>query len=50
MSQRPSYLQRNAGNWYEHYKLSDGYTNESQILGAGAGWGNDVQTFAMSWN
>lgn len=50
MSQRPSYLQRNADNWYEHGRLLQGYTNENQILGAGSGWGNDVETFALSWN
>ena len=48
MSQRPSYLQRQAGNWYVHQ--NDGYINENQILGAGSGWGNDVQTFAISLN
>ena len=48
MSQRPSYLQRNAGNWYVHG--NGGYINENQILGAGAGWGNDVQTFTISLN
>ena len=48
MSQRPTYLQRNADNWYEH--RNGGYINENQILGAGSGWGNDVQTFALSVN
>ena len=48
MSQKPSYLQRNAGNWYVH--SNGGYINENQILGAGSGWGNDVQTFAISLN
>ena len=48
MSQRPSYLQRYAGNWYVHE--NGGYINENQILGAGSGWGNDVQTFAISLN
>ena len=48
MSQRPSYLQRDAGNWYVHG--NGGYINENQILGAGSGWGNDVQTFALSLN
>ena len=48
MSQRPSYLQRPAGNWYVHQ--NGGYINENQILGAGSGWGNDVQTFAISLN
>ena len=52
MSQTPSYLLRNAGNWYVH--SNGGFINENQILGAGSGWGNDVQTFALSiykgWN
>ena len=48
MSQRPSYLQRNAGNWYIHQ--NGGYINENQILGAGSGLGNDVQSFALSLN
>ena len=48
MSQKPSYLQRNAGNWYVHQ--NGGYINENQILGAGSGWGNDLQTFALSLN
>ena len=48
MSQKPSYLQRDAGNWYVHQ--NGGYINENQILGAGSGWGNDVQTFALSIN
>jgi hypothetical protein len=50
MSQSPSYLQRNAGNWYEHGMLSEGYTNENQILGAGSGFGNNIQSFSISWN
>lgn len=50
MSQRPSYLQRNADNWYVHGFLTDGFTNQNQILGSGSGIGNDVQTFAFSWN
>ena len=48
MSQRPRARQRNAGNWYVHQ--NGGYINENQILGAGSGWGNDVQTFALSLN
>jgi len=48
MSQRTSYLQRGAGNWYVHQ--NGGYLNENQILGSGSGWGNDVQTFTISLN
>lgn len=50
MSQSPSYLQRNAGNWYIHSLLHDGYTNQNQILGAGSGIGNNVQTISISYN
>lgn len=50
MAQTPSYLLRNAGNWYEHGQLFEGYTNENQILGAGSGFGNNVQTILASWN
>ena len=50
MAQRPTYLQRNAGNWYEHSQLLAGYTNENQILGAGSGFGNNLQTINISWN
>jgi len=50
MTQSPSSLQRNAGNWYVHGQLLDGYTNDNQILGAGSGIGNNVQTFNFSWN
>jgi hypothetical protein len=50
LSQRPSYLQRNAGNWYVHSQLLDGYTNENQIIGAGSGMGNNLQTLSISLN
>jgi hypothetical protein len=49
MSQTPSYLLRNAYNWYEHGRLIEGYTNENQILGAGSGFGNNVQTIALKY-
>ena len=50
MAQSPGYLQRNAADWYIHGLLSDGYTNENQIIGAGSGLGNNIQTMAISWN
>jgi Capsule assembly protein Wzi len=50
MAQTPSYLQRNAGNWYEHGMLFEGYTNENQILGAGSGFGNNIQSLSVDWN
>ena len=50
MAQSPGYLQRNAGNWYVHNQISEGYTNENQILGAASGLGNNVQTIQLSVN
>ena len=50
MAQNPSYLMRSAGNWYEHSQVTEGFTNNNQILGAGAGHGNNVQTMGVSWN
>jgi hypothetical protein len=50
MAQSPGYLQRNAGNWYEHGSLRNGYTNENQVLGAGSGFGNNLQTISISRN
>jgi hypothetical protein len=50
LAQMPSFLQRSAGNWYEHFLLSEGYTNENQIMGAGSGFGNNTQSFSISFN
>ncbi|MBV9987591.1 MAG: hypothetical protein JO301_07925 [Chitinophagaceae bacterium] len=49
MSQSPDYLVRDAGNWYIHSQVVEGYTNENQILGAGAGLGANVQTLTVNW-
>ena len=50
MAQSPNYLLRNAGNWYEHGQLGEGYTNQNQILGSGSGFGNNIQTLNINWN
>lgn len=47
MAQNPGYIIRNGGNWYEHARLRQGYTNQNQLMGAGSGFGNNVQTFAI---
>ncbi len=49
MSQSPDHLVRDARNWYRHWQIFQGYTHNNQILGAGAGFGTDVQTFAATW-
>jgi len=43
MAQSPVYIVRNAGNWYEHVRMIQGFTHMNQILGAGSGIGNNVQ-------
>ena len=50
LAQTPSYLHRNAGNFYEHSQLLEGYTNQNQIIGAGAGFGNNMQTVQIGLN
>jgi hypothetical protein len=49
MAQSPDWMVRNAGNWYEHSTIHEGYTNQNQIIGAGAGWGANVLSIDASW-
>ncbi len=49
MSQTPDWMVRNAGNWYVHSQVSEGYTHQNQILGAGAGFGANVQSITTTW-
>lgn len=49
MTQSPDRLVRYAGNWYEHVSISQGYTNQNQILGSGAGFGANMQTASATW-
>lgn len=50
MAQTPSYLMRNAANFYQHGSITEGYTHQNQIMGAGSGFGNNMQTINLSWN
>jgi hypothetical protein len=50
MAETPSYLMRGAGNFYEHSLVLEGHTNNNQIMGAGSGMGNNMQTLNISWN
>ena len=45
LAQTNDYLVRNSGYWYLY---QGGYTNQSRIIGAGIGPGNNVQTLAVS--
>lgn len=49
MSQTPDYMVREAGNWYIHGAIQEGYTHENQIIGAGAGLGCNVQSITGTW-
>jgi len=35
--------------WYRHNQVTDGYTNDGQVLGAGIGPGSNLQTFDINW-
>lgn len=49
MSQSPDWIVRDAGNWYEHTRITEGYTHQNQILGAGAGFGTNVLSIKTTW-
>jgi len=50
MAQTPSYLMRDADNFYQHGSIREGYTHKNQILGVGSGMGNNMQTVNLSFN
>ena len=47
-TQSPDRMVREAGDWYTHSYISEGYTNQNQIMGVGAGLGANVQTLQLS--
>jgi hypothetical protein len=52
ISNSPSVIQRySSGTLYTHWwNLKEGYTNDNQIMGAGTGFGNNLQTFELGYN
>jgi hypothetical protein len=40
---------RNAGDWYTHFQILQGYTNQGELLGAGIGPGSNLHTFSLKW-
>lgn len=42
MSQTPDQMVRDAGNWYEHNSIIEGYTHDNQIIGSIYGFGADA--------
>jgi hypothetical protein len=49
LSQSPDRIVRDAAGWYIHSTVTDGQTNEGQILGAGTGSGGNIQSMDVSW-
>ncbi len=48
MEQTAGRLIRNAGSWYEHSSVYDGYTNKGEVLGSSIGPGSNSQFFSIS--
>lgn len=40
---------RASETWYSHYQVTDGYTNNGQVLGAGIGPGSNLQSIDVNW-
>ena len=49
LSQTPDRIVRQAGGWYVHSGVTEGQTNEGQVLGAGTGSGGNLQSMEVSW-
>jgi len=49
LSQSPDRLVRNANGWYIHSEVTQGQTNQGQVLGAGTGSGGNLQSVEISW-
>ena len=48
MEQTGSRLIRNAGSWYEHSWVYDGYTNKGEVLGSAIGPGSNSHYFSLN--
>lgn len=49
MAQSTDWVLRNTGNWYVHWQMYQGMTNDRQTIGAGSGQGNNVQSVKLNW-
>jgi len=49
LSQTPDRVVRTAGTWYTHSQITEGHTNQGQVLGAGTGPGGNLQSFDVKW-
>ena len=48
MEQSASRLLRNAGSWYEHTYVYDGYTNKGEVLGSSIGPGSNSHYLSLN--
>ena len=48
MEQTASRLVRNAGSWYEHGYVYDGYSNFGEVIGSAIGPGSNSHYFSLS--
>jgi hypothetical protein len=48
MEQSASRIIRNAGSWYAHSQVFDGYTNYGEVLGSAIGPGSNAHYFTIS--
>lgn len=48
MEQNASRLIRNAGSWYEHFYIYDGYTNKGEVLGSSIGPGSNSHYISVN--
>lgn len=49
MSQSIDRLVREAGSWYYHGEILQGYTHKGEVLGAGIGPGANLQSLDIAW-
>lgn len=49
LSQSIDRMVRDAGSWYFHYFVVQGYTHKGEVLGAGIGPGGNLQTLNVKW-
>lgn len=49
LSQSEDRLVRDAGSFYQHFQISQGYTHLGQSIGAGPGTGTNVQSLQVKW-
>ena len=48
MEQTASRLIRNAGSWYEHFWIYDGFTNKGEVIGSSIGPGSNSHYFSLN--